>query len=333
MKAILDCGTTNTKCYIVDDNNAFLAEGYSKFGVKDNALKKNREDYKVELKKLVYSTIENAGKDIIQLRTVIGFGMISSDLGLLVVPHSTAPTSISTLQDGVFKVVDSIFGEDVNFYLIRGVKNPLEESKSIDNLEVCDFMRGEETQVVGILEKYKDMEAINVIMFGSHMKIIHVNDKREIEQSMTTMSGQVFDCIKNYTVVGKSVKIKENEQMRMSMREITTLAEKTTLSRGLMRALLFPRFMESFTDMNSRERLAYLDAVIAIEDIKAIKEYYGDGKYSTKKYYFIGPIDWCETFKMALLSKYPIAEVFILSGKEINKELSIIGATKITEKI
>lgn len=330
MFAILDCGTTNTKCYVIDECGVLLAEGYSPFGVKDNTLKQDRENYKKTLRAVVDETCASVHIPGKRLKKVIAFGMISSDLGLLVVPHLSVPVGLEDLRHAVYEVKDhGIFDEDVQFLMIRGVKNTLNEERSLKNLEVCDFMRGEETQVMGILQKFNPQKAFNVIMFGSHVKIIHVDAQGQICQSFTTMSGQIFECICQHTVVGKSVAVTPESQLTLPQDQIIDMAEQTTQRHGLMRSLLLPRFMESFTYMTDKDRLTFLDAVIAIEDMKAIKDYYGQGKYSTKTYYFIGQKSRCQLFANVLTRKYPNAEIVILDGKEKNRDISIIGALQI----
>lgn len=333
MKAVLDCGTTNTKCYIINDEGTLLAEGYSRFGVKDNALKQDREDYKKDLKLIVANTVSKAGLSMSNIKVVIAFGMISSDLGLMVLPHAEAPVGIADQQRNIQILDTSLFGNEITFCLIRGIKNPLEKEKDLQNVFTCDFMRGEETQVAGIIEKYKPMEDFNVIMFSSHLKIIHVSSDMKIQRSMTTMSGQIFDCIVNNTVVGKSVMVHDAEKQTMSNEQLIQLAEDTVEQTGLMRAFLLPRFMESFTEMTSMDRLIYLDAILALEDLKAIKEYYGEGRFASHKYYFIGQKTRCEMFAGILKKKCsdtPI-EIEIIDGKEKNREISILGALKLTE--
>ena len=328
MIAVLDCGTTNTKCYVVTRSGALLAEGYSPFGVKDNALKTDREDYKRELRKIVQETcgkVKNSGP----LEQVVAFGMISSDLGIEVVPHLTTPAGLAEFQESLYTAQgEALFSGNVPLQLIRGVKNSLPHARSIQNVEVCDFMRGEETQVMGILSHYAPQEAFNVIMFGSHFKIIHVTADGKIARSMTTMSGQIFDSLIHHTVIGSSVAPGELCSDGMSLQEIIRLAKETTEHRGLMRSFLLPRFMESFTNMTAAERYRYLDAVIALEDLKAIPEYYGSGCYSTKKYFFIGQRKRCELFAEVLRMAGGPCKIEILE-KEANRDISIEGALKI----
>lgn len=330
MIAILDCGTTNTKCYLVKTDGTFLHEKYCGFGVKENALDSGRELYKKKLKQMVDDTMLEAGIRSGQLEAVIAFGMISSDLGIKVLPHIPTPAGLEELKKGIYLVdEDAVFGPKVKFYIIRGIKNNLEQERAVKNIEICDFMRGEETQVMGILEKYHPGTAFNAVVFSSHFKIIHVSKEGKILQSMTTMSGQIFDCMLNHTVVGKSVCAEEDPEIHMSIEEIIALAEQITAARGMNRALLCPRFMELFTEMTAMERLLYLDAVIGLEDLKAMREYYPDGPYETKKYYFVGQKKRCQLFEKILKSVWPGAEVEILDGKEKNREISIAGVLQL----
>jgi len=85
--------------------------------------------------------------------------------------------------------------------------------------------------------------------------------------------------------------------------------------------------------MTAMERLTYLDAVISVEDIKAIKEFYGDGPYSSHKYFFIGNRTWCDIFGKVLKNVHPQIDIEYLNEKEDTREISILGARKITENM
>lgn len=333
MIAILDCGTTNTKCYLVEADKTLVNERYSNFGVKENALKSGREKYKEKLKDMVFRTVAEAGREEGELTAVIAFGMISSDLGLTVLPHIAAPAGLKELKAGVCQGKSGeIFGEAVEFYIVRGVKNALAKERSLENVGICDFMRGEETQVMGILETYHPREAFNAIVFSSHFKIIHVSSEGKILGSMTTMSGQIYDCMLNHTVVGKSVCVPGGgEKGTLHVEEIISLARRITEERGMNRALLCPRFMELFTEMTAEERLTYLETVIGLEDLKSMREFYGDGIYSTKQYYFVGQEGRCRLFGRILSQVYPDAVITIVSGKAASRDLSVAGALKIID--
>lgn len=335
MVAILDCGTTNTKCYLVEADGTLLAEKYENFGVKDNALAAEREHYREMLKKIVQEAVLESGRQEEKLQHVIGFGMITSDLGLLELRHMDTPAGLSELQNGVWVWEDTeLFGKGIPFSLVRGIRNALAQERCLENVLTCDFMRGEETQVMGILKKYQPGEACNVIILSSHFKIIHVSADGKILQSMTTMSGQIFDCLLNHTVIGKSVRPSAEDKARgtMSLDEILSLAEEITEKKGLSRAFFTPRFMEMYTDMTAYERLLYLDAVIGLEDFKCMEEYRGDGPYRAGLYYLVGQEEWCQIVEAILQKKCPGIRTQILPGKTNSRDISIAGALAIAKK-
>ena len=333
MFAILDCGTTNTKCYIVSQDGAVISEKHGRFGVKDNSLKDNIDGYSQSLNRIVADCALMAGKTLEDLTGVIGFGMVSSDLGIIIVPHAIAPISLKQLQAGVYDASNKhIFGTGIPFYLIRGIKNALADDLKYSVLDVCDFMRGEETQVTGIIQKYKPVHSFNTIVLSSHLKIIHTDKEMCIDRSMTTISGQLFDCILHHTSVGKSIVIGKDSSMKMSIDEIIDLADRTSNKHGLTRSLLLPRFMETFTDMNALERRTYLDAVIALEDIKAIKDYLSEGQFSTKTYFIVGQKNRCQLFSHILKKFHSDANIVLITNSEDIREIAVIGACAIVEK-
>ena len=193
-------------------------------------------------------------------------------------------------------------------------------------------MRGEETQVVGILEKFQPTGSCNVITLGSHSKVIHVSSDYSIQKSMTTMSGQLFDCIVNHTIVGKSVAMDQEIPENLDIDVLIELAQGISDTHGLTRSLLLPRFMESFTTLSGPERRIYLEAVIAYEDCKAIRDFCKGGTYETKQDFIIG-----QRIRSIVLSKMlhkmaPDVSIDILDGKEKNRDISILGIMKLIEK-
>lgn len=252
--------------------------------------------------------------------------MITSDLGLQEVPHLSAPVGREELRKGIFRADRSIFGDETAFYLIRGVKNNVDAPDAPEMIDDFDFMRGEETQVMGILERDHPQTPVNVIILSSHFKIVYVSQEQKIVCSMTTLSGQLFDSLLNHTVVGKSVAGEPPVAVRMSQDSILDLAEDILSKRGMNRALLSPRFLEMFTNMTQPERLLYLDAVIMLEDVKAMGDFQPGGPFETPLYYIIGQEERSRLFADILRKKFPHIQLELISGNAGVRELSIRGA-------
>lgn len=330
MWAVLDCGTTNTKCYLIERSGMLLYESYTHSGCRLNVDDKEKRAYSSLLKDIVVKAIRSSDHEYSELEGVVAFGMVSSDLGLVVVPHLDTPAGISNLADGIFDYTSAaLFGEKVKFWIVRGVRNKLKNEREDENVDFCDYMRGEETQVAGIISLYFNGDPMNVIILGTHFKMIHVDGTGRITRSMTTMSGQMYDSIVNGTIVGKSVKLSGQETLVHQRKEILQLSRKMLERYGFNRAAFLPRFMESFTNYNALERLVYLDGVLACDDVHSINDYMNKNELKARKYYIVGPLERGTNLKIVLQDFDPAIEVMLIDGSEKNRDISIAGVKSI----
>lgn len=328
MIAVLDCGTTTTKCYVVDKQYHLLGENYASWGCNKNVSKELKEEYAASLRSLVLETGEKIG---VVVDVVIAFGMISSDLGLLVVPHLQVPASLTDLQDGVVEYPDgSVFGNGIRFFIIRGVRNGMGDKHGSGNLLDCDFMRGEETQAMGVLGTYKT-KPCNVITLGTHFKITHIDEEGRITHSMTTMSGQLFDCLVHRTVIEKSIPL-DGAIPLDSLDEMILLAKEMQRKFGLTRAFLLPRFMESFTDLSPAQRRLYLEALLAEEDFQAMHDFCNEGSFMAEQVYVIGPKVRTQVLERVLEMEDGLIKVIPIVGKEKNRDISLVGVSEIMRR-
>ncbi len=330
MIAILDCGTTNTKCYLATPEGQLLGESYVGTGCRDRQQFAEPGAYASFLVQVIGDTCCKHDVSFSSLSCAIAFGMVSSDLGLQVVPHLVAPAGLAALQCGVFTTgYEDFLGPGIPLLIIRGIKNPLPCERSIGNIFACDFMRGEETQVMGLLSMFKPTKAINVITLGTHFKAVHVDAKGNITTSMTTMSGQLFDCLVHDTIVGKSVLDGTGGELSMQPSEIASMARQLLQTYGFNRTILLPRFMESFTPMNSADRLMFLDLAIAFDDLHSIGAFFTDPALEGNTYYLVGQRQRCLNMQLALQVICPGLDVHIIDGREKNRDISISGSLAI----
>lgn len=332
MLIVIDGGTSNLKGYLTDTKANVTAKSVRPHSRRSNTDEQGRLVYRRLIQDLVDELLVKANLKMVELEAVIGFGMISSDVGLVVVPHLTAPVSLRDLQQGIYEVDDStLFGGVVPFYLIRGVKNHLEQERSLNNIFTSDFMRGEETQIMGIIDAFQPAGRCNIIILGSHSKISHIDDSGNIVRCMTTMSGQMYDCIVNNTIVGKSVDIDNDSTATMSLDEILKIAKDTGSSFGFMRTALLPRFMDNFTNMTPRDRNSFLTAAIALEDVKAFHEYSDGGILQAGRTFIVGQDLRSRIFAKAYKTVAAQTEIAVLKQEEI-ENVAVRGALKIYYK-
>jgi len=85
--AVIDCGTTNSRMYILNEQFKIISKGYKKIGVRDTAINGSNKILKIGLKELFESTLNSAGLKISEVKFAITFGMITSEIGLIEIPH------------------------------------------------------------------------------------------------------------------------------------------------------------------------------------------------------------------------------------------------------
>jgi len=295
--AIIDCGTTNSRVYVLNDKFKIIKRGTNKVGVRDTAISGSKDVLKLGLKNLLIDTILSASLEIRDIKFAITFGMITSEIGLIEIPHRWVPVGVNDLASNIF---------------IPGVKNTFKENSTHKDIRKIDFMRGEETQAVGLLSSYPDLNfPIIMAVLSSHTKYLYINSQKQIASSLTNLSGQVYEAIKKETSIGKSLISDDNlPPVDYFDLQVIESAYSSVKNAGFLRTLLMPRFMEVLLKNTWYERDLFLNAAISAEDLKVLNEF--------------------SLFKFSLLETN-----FVLVGhlkKEEIDQLGINGAINIAQK-
>jgi 2-dehydro-3-deoxygalactonokinase len=335
--AVIDCGTTNSRVYLLNKNKEMIAKGNRKVGVRDTALSGSREALQIGLKELIEKTIFSAGLSIKDISFAITSGMITSEIGLLEIPHLWAPASIDDLASNIKIVQDpKIFPLDIPLYFIRGIKNYFPENTTYKDIRKIDFMRGEETQVAGLLNTYPDLELpVIIIILSSHTKYIYINNDKCIAGSLTNLSGQVYEAVKKETSIGKSITPEGNYSPPDYFDyEVVDSAYHAVRHCGFLRALIMPRFMEVLLKSTWYERELFVNAAISTEDLKVIEDFPMMGfSLETPYFFLVGNQKRCQLLKY-LLNRYIKTKkrINLFYDKDKIDQLSINGAIEIAKR-
>ncbi|MDD5621884.1 MAG: 2-dehydro-3-deoxygalactonokinase [Actinomycetota bacterium] len=273
MYAAIDTGTTNTRIYIIDDNYRVVNKAEKKIGVRETAITGSKKKLKEGLLSCFEDAVRNSGVGTSDIKFILISGMLTSEIGLLDIPHLKAPVGIQELVSNVKIIKDTeIFPVSIPLIFIPGIKNNIKDM-NITNIRKIDFMKGEETQVFGILQKLKPELPCNVIFFSSHTKLIHISIGEKIAGSITTLSGQIYEAIKKQTFIGKSITHNDYGVVDdFFSAKLLKIALESVENAGFLRSLMMPRFMEVLMDTTSYEREFFVNAVISSEDIKILHE-------------------------------------------------------------
>jgi 2-dehydro-3-deoxygalactonokinase len=120
---------------------------------------------------------------------VILSGMIGSRQGWVEAPYAHCPAG----ADDIVTALASIAHADVGIALVPGL--------STENGEMPDVMRGEETQILGVLALSKNESGL-FLLPGTHSKWAEVAGGR-IVSFRTFMTGEVFGALKHHTILGR----------------------------------------------------------------------------------------------------------------------------------
>ena len=334
--AVIDCGTTNSRIYLLEENFKIISKGSKKIGVRETAISGSNELLKQGLKEVFEKTLEDAGLEIKNIKFAITSGMITSEIGLIEIPHLWAPVGIDDLVNNI-KVVHNLdlFPLDLPLYFIRGIKNYFPENTSYKDIRKIDFMRGEETQAIGVLSLYPDFPLPFVlVILSSHTKYIFITKAKKIAGCFTTLSGQIFEALKKETNVGKSIIGKEEKENNYFDTNIIDTAYDVVHNVGFLRSLIMPRFMEVLLNTKWFERELFVNSAITTEDLKVVKDFsLFNFSLSDSCFILVGHEQRCEILNYMLKKYFGVKNKIkmIFQRTDIEK-LSIEGAIFIAKQ-
>jgi 2-dehydro-3-deoxygalactonokinase len=134
--------------------------------------------------------------------------MLSSEVGLLAVPHLTAPAGLDDLARGV-AVVRIAEITDVPVYIVPGIRTLGTDGP--DGWFEADVMRGEECETVGayptlVAQGWIDPGHWPVFLWpGSHTKLVEVDPSGRITRSHTTLAGELLQAAACHTLLSASL--------------------------------------------------------------------------------------------------------------------------------
>lgn len=175
----VDWGTSGFRLWVIGDDGTVVASCDGPFGM--SRLK--RSDYSNVLEE----SLSRLG--IVSDVPVIICGMAGAAQGWCEAPYLAAPTRLDRLGDGAVKVS----GTALDVHILPGVKQ----------VSPANVMRGEETQIAGLLDYHPDFEG-TVCLPGTHTKWVYVKDKT-IWHFETCMTGELFAFFSETSVLSHSM--------------------------------------------------------------------------------------------------------------------------------
>ena len=266
---VIDSGTTNTRVYLIDSDEKLLAVSRKEIGVRNTAADGNNGRLKNAVGDGIRSVMADKDITFADIEAVIASGMITSDIGLVEIPHLTAPAGKEELAAGMQKhMLPDV--APVPIWFIPGVKNH-DKLDKIENLASMDMMRGEETEITAVLEYADDFDSLLIVLPGSHMKFVSIDNCRKIKACITSISGELLSSITNDTIIADAVKHKYVSDKTYNQ-EFLQYGYRQAEQYGLGRACFSVRILGQFLVHDENLLANYVLGSVLQTDIQAIRK-------------------------------------------------------------
>ncbi|MEN6291799.1 MAG: 2-dehydro-3-deoxygalactonokinase [Methanobacterium sp.] len=334
--ATIDCGTTNTRVYIVDEKGNIVKRATKKVGVRDTAIAGNNKVLKEGVHDVFYQALEEANIKESEIRCILSSGMITSEIGLKEIPHLWAPCDLETLSANLTPYNDEeVFPASIPFYFVRGIKNKFDPATvSMGEVGTLDFMRGEEAQIAGLLESFDVKLPTTVIILSSHTKFIPIDEKKRILGSVTTLSGQLYEAILAETFVGKSVRAEDDfDDSSYFNPTVIEDAYRDIQQGGFLRCLMYVRFLDTLVHSPWYDRKLFAEALLASEDMQALHQVKELTGLASTNFILVGKTRRCRIYEylMKKMIQDPALTIKIIDDDTQIDELSIQGVISLAK--
>jgi 2-dehydro-3-deoxygalactonokinase len=192
----------------------------------------------------------------------IASGMIGSAQGWREVPYKTCPAGLGDLVEGLRPVVET----GIHLHIVPGIAV---------RGALPDVMRGEETQVMGALERIPRLRAdACLVLPGTHSKWVVVRHGR-IETFTTYMTGELFAVLRDHSLLGRPAIAAGMESDADHSNTLSpgfkrgVVAAREHAGVGLLALLFSARTLMLTGQLHPLDTLSYLSGLLIGEELRS----------------------------------------------------------------
>ena len=301
----IDGGTTNTRISLFQYNKA---TDELKISVGARAALSDPTCLRHGVKQGISTLLERNGVNNSSIRAVIASGMLTSDSGLMPVPHIPAPAGVKELAGAMKPVVlEDIFSAP--FYFVPGVRYNGEQPLA------TDVMRGEETECIGLMEQLQFDTGL-LLLPGSHSKAICLQDGK-IERFSTFLSGELLSAVRESTILKASVSFEGAVPIEEDLRMGYEYCEQEGVNKSLFKV----RILANFLNASPNRVYSFYCGVLLHDEIRYLLQ------QPFEKVYIGGQTALKRMMKM-LLNAYSDKQVIALED-DVCQRAAAIGAARL----
>jgi 2-dehydro-3-deoxygalactonokinase len=261
----LDTGTTNTRVTLWKNEKAVYSTSRPT-GVRNTAIEGSNLSLKAAIREAMEEVLLENRLRWSDISRIVASGMITSNMGLLEVPHLYAPAGIEELASGMVKqhIPDIV---DQEIWFIPGVKNAIKQI-SIDNCEQMDMMRGEEAETIGLIVRLAIEGPAMVILPGSHSKFVSIDEHRRITGCLTSLAGELLSAITEHTILANALDKSFAAEFK---RDFVLRGYELSSRTGLNRTCFTIRILDQFTALSKDDKANFLLGAVLAGDLQSLK--------------------------------------------------------------
>lgn len=278
---VIDCGTTNLRVSALSQSGAVLHTAKREGGVRHTAIDGHNGHLRASLTDALAQAMGACGVTAHGVSRCVAYGMITSNVGLLEVPHVVAPADAQALRAHMRVArFEDIAPLDITF--IPGVRN-FSGEVGLENFAAMDMMRGEETEAVGLHALLSPEKEALFILPGSHNKFVRMNAHGQILGCMTSISGELLDAITHDTLLADAV----GHEFVSAGQYVPLMAcagARECVRSGLGRAAFAGRILSALGKQDKPAIQSYLLGAALALDVQAMRAFMGDAAGATAVY-------------------------------------------------
>lgn len=280
----VDSGTTSTRVHVVEDAR-IRGEAAGLGGARDLAQSRDRAWLENRVWEIADSALRDAEAEWADTDALVGFGMITSELGLQEVPHLDAPILMDHLARSL-QPLERAERFGTPFSLIPGVRS------LGPSFHQTDFMRGEETEVAGLLGSGDVSPPFLLLSPGSHTKYVFVDVGDVIRWSTTTLTGELLWALHRETILADLIDpdgpLEDPERVAQGAASVEEV--------GFARALFTARLLNRVDGESPGGCSDFVHGIVAMADLLSLRK--------------VIDVRGCSTGSVVLTGKSPLASAY-----------------------
>jgi 2-dehydro-3-deoxygalactonokinase len=261
-----DWGTTNFRLRLVhNESQKIVHEWVANEGIaqtfqawKATKTADRTAYFKAKLKTQIRHLAAQSKQQLDGLDIVLS-GMAASSIGMHELPYATLPFALDGSNAHVH-ILEAGSDFSHKIHLISGVQT------------ADDVMRGEETQLVGLMQLANlNTEGPSIVIIpGTHSKHIHLNGNQVIG-IQTFMTGELFNILSNHSILKDSIDLNSLQFSTKQDREAFQKGVLEAAKTGLFQSLFKVRTNQLLSKLPKKENGFYLSGLLIGAELSPLK--------------------------------------------------------------